>query len=141
MRFLVFVILFGLACGASISPVEIAEARQRCTTQCSNPNHVEAAACMRQCWATFFAERKAGRRQVHPPKMPFKGHSPVVKARTPVAVKAPFAPHRSGAPAKKVAHKSRSVTHAHVRARHARSSGHKLVGMGAVLIAMVFLLM
>jgi hypothetical protein len=50
---------------ASISPMEIAAARQRCTTQCANPNHQEAAACMRQCWATFFAEHKHDR-VIHP---------------------------------------------------------------------------
>jgi hypothetical protein len=51
---------------ASISPMEIAAARQRCTTQCANPNHQEAAVCMRQCWATFFAEHKHDR-VIHPP--------------------------------------------------------------------------
>jgi hypothetical protein len=63
---------------ASISPMEIAAARQRCTAQCANPNHQEAAACMRQCWATFFAEHKHDR-VIHP--------LPAAKARSVVATK------------------------------------------------------
>lgn len=105
--FVLLVLFLGLGWSASISPIEIAEARQRCTTQCNNPNHVEAAACMRQCWATFFAERKAGRTFPHVPARSVS--HPSVKARS--------------APAK-----ARSISHPSVRSRSTGAAAtHKMV--------------
>lgn len=106
--FVLLVLFLGLGWSASISPIEIAEARQRCTTQCSNPNHVEAAACMRQCWATFFAERKAGRTFPHV--------SPA-KARS-VSHKVAPAHHNA---------KARSVSHPSVKSRSTGAASHKMV--------------
>lgn len=105
--FVLLVLFLGLGWSASISPIEIAEARQRCTTQCSNPNHIEAAACMRQCWATFFAERKAGRTFPHVP---------------PASKKARSVSHKVAAPVK-----ARSVSHPSVKSRSTGAASHKMV--------------
>lgn len=64
MFILLVAALLGLGFSASISPLEIAEARQRCSTQCIHLGHVESATCMRECWAKFFADRKGQHRTV-----------------------------------------------------------------------------
>jgi len=119
--------------------MEIAEARQRCTTECAQPNHKEAAACMRQCWATFFAERKA-QRNAHPmPAAPIKSRS----------VAAASSKGRSVGKAKLVHPrvKGRSTTtkkgvapFVHARHRGARSAASQLAGLSVFLIALVFIM-
>ena len=145
--FLFLVVAFlGIGCclGAAISPVEIAEARQRCTTQCAQPNHKEAAACMRQCWATFFAERKAQR---HAHQMPV-----AAAATKPIAHKAKTAalPYKGRSFGKaKMVHpqvKGRSTTTTKkgvapfAHARHARSAASQLVGLSVFLIAIILIM-
>lgn len=77
-----------LAVGAAtpISPAQIAEARQRCTQQCENPNKLVMASCMRECWNAFFADRQqSSKRQVaERPSATAKRVAP--KVQKPVAV-------------------------------------------------------
>lgn len=145
LLFLVAAVFAGLVKGAAISPMEIAEARQRCTTQCANPNHKEAATCMRQCWATFFADRKAHR--ISHPVLPAP---PATKARSVAATVAHKPEKKSPAAGKsKLVHphvKGRSTVAAakvaapFSHARHVRTAASQLAGLGVFLIAL-FLMM
>jgi hypothetical protein len=77
MRAAFFVLLLAIVVVAipemAISPMEIAHARQDCTTQCKNHNRPEAVSCMRQCWSAFFAQRKV--------------HAKTPKKTTPIIIK------------------------------------------------------
>lgn len=130
---------------ASISPMEIAAARQRCTTQCANPNHQEAAACMRQCWATFFAEHKHDR-VIHPPpaaaKKMTKVHPTIVKghlqkpshaAKKPVA---PFSPLHHQVQQQKKQHGGGS----HRRSVRAGAVQQAVAGLGALILVICLII-
>lgn len=143
--FLFLVVAFlGIGCcsGTAISPVEIAEARQRCTTQCAHPNHKEAAACMRKCWATFFAQRKTQRTVARP--MP----AVASKSRSVAHKKAAVLPSKGrsvGKPKLVRPHfKGRSTTKKGVapfaHGRHVRSAAAQLAGLGVFLIALIFVI-
>lgn len=142
MRTLLLLLLFlTLGFGAAISPVEIAEARQHCGSQCASTNHKEAAACMRKCWADFFANRKTTS----------KARS-VLGTKTPVAKAHSVGKSRSVALAKKVRaatipRKNKKNTKAtgpvapfsHFR-HGVRTSAAQLASMGVLLIGIVAML-
>lgn len=146
MRAILFLVVafLGIGCwGTAISPMEIAEARQHCTVQCSNPNHKEAAACMRQCWATFFAQRKAqGVR--HAPSPPIKARSvaPAAKAAAPVSYRKARSPVMKAHP-KLVKANHRQSNKKHVapfsHPRHSSGIKHVLASLSALILIVLLI--
>lgn len=113
----VLLLLLGLGWAASISPAEIAAARQRCAEECNHAaaNHVDTAACMRKCWAAFFADRKGQQRH-----SAAAAAAKITKNRHPAAVVPARAVDHNKK--KKVSHK---MVHPLVKGQHVKSPAKK----------------
>lgn len=163
MFILLVAALLGLGLSASISPLEIAEARQRCSTQCIHLGHVESATCMRECWAKFFADRKgqqraigfaarshhpgaavasppvASTKKVHPPHpvLATRKAKPAHKMVHPLIKGGGHGRSKAAAPPKKKAAPVAPFSHA--RHHHARAGAiqNALASLGALIVVLL----